>query len=64
MPDANCCYAGHLADTTGGNPYWPFTSQLDWKVAHWAKMRGPGSTAVSELLRIESVSVVTDSISV
>ena len=62
MPDANWCYAEHLADTTGRNPYWPFASQLDWKVAHWAKMRGPGSMAVSELLRIESVSVVTDSI--
>lgn len=63
MPDANQCYANHLADASE-NPYWPFVSQLDWEVAHWAKTRGPGSTAVSELLRINGVSVVTDSISV
>ena len=29
IPDANWCYAKHLAETTGRNPYWPFTSQLD-----------------------------------
>ena len=38
------------------NPYAPFTSQLDWKVARWAKMRGSGSTAFTELLEIEEVS--------
>ena len=38
------------------NIYAPFTSELDWKVARWAKTRGPGSTAVSELLSIPSVS--------
>lgn len=58
MPDANCCYAEQLEceGDTSRNPYWPFTSQLDWDVADWAKMRGPGSTAVSELLRIDNVS--------
>ena len=43
-------------DTHGRNPYAPFRSAVDWKVAHWAKMRGPGSTAVTELLQIEEVS--------
>ncbi|RDX39856.1 hypothetical protein OH76DRAFT_1515212, partial [Lentinus brumalis] len=36
-----------------GDPYHPFASKLDWQVARWAKMRGPGSTAVTELLEIE-----------
>ena len=40
------------------NPWAPFTSEIDWKVAHWAKMRGPGSTAFSELLAINGVSVI------
>ena len=37
------------------NIYWPFRSRMDWLVARWAKMRGPGSTAVSELLSIPGV---------
>ncbi|KAG9315400.1 hypothetical protein JVU11DRAFT_4549 [Chiua virens] len=63
LPNANRCYAEQLEGQMGGAgqcPYWPFTSQLDWEVAHWAKMRGPGSTAVSELLSINGVSL-TDS---
>ena len=58
-PNANQCYAEKLegqVDASSRNPYWPFTSKLDWEVARWAKMRGPGSTAVSELLGINSVS--------
>ncbi|KAN0075394.1 hypothetical protein V8E55_011417 [Tylopilus felleus] len=43
MPDANHRYAEQL------------TCQLDWEVARWAKMRGPGSTAVSELFGINSL---------
>ncbi|KAI0634746.1 hypothetical protein C8Q77DRAFT_1253414 [Trametes polyzona] len=42
-------------DEANVNPYAPFTSRLDWEVARWAKMRGPGSTAVSELLQIEGL---------
>lgn len=34
----------------------PFLSKLDWEVARWAKLRGPGSTAFSELMGIEGVS--------
>ncbi len=39
------------------NPYCPFVSEIDWKVAKWAKLRGQGSTAVSDLLGIPGVSV-------
>jgi hypothetical protein len=38
------------------SPYMPFTSQLDWEIARWAKLRGPGSTAITELLTIPGVS--------
>ncbi|KAI0764439.1 hypothetical protein BC629DRAFT_1583834 [Irpex lacteus] len=34
------------------NPYFPFVSEIDWKVTKWAKLRGQGSTAVSDLLGI------------
>lgn len=37
------------------NVWAPFKSRVDWEIAHWAKMRGPGSTALSELLAIEGV---------
>jgi hypothetical protein len=39
-----------------GNVYAPFRSQLDWEFARWAKLRGPGSTVVMELLQIAGVS--------
>ncbi|RDX49827.1 hypothetical protein OH76DRAFT_1350331 [Lentinus brumalis] len=35
--------------------YHPFASKLDWQVARWAKMRGPGSTVVTELLEIDEL---------
>ncbi|RDX41450.1 hypothetical protein OH76DRAFT_1459168 [Lentinus brumalis] len=38
-----------------GNPYAPFASRLDWQLAQWAKLRGTGSTAFTELLAIEEV---------
>jgi hypothetical protein len=38
------------------NPWAPFVSQIDWEVAQWAKLRGPGSTAMSDLLKIDGVS--------
>jgi hypothetical protein len=37
------------------NVWAPFSSKIDWEIARWAKLRGPGSTALSELLRIEGV---------
>ena len=33
----------------------PFTSRCDWLFARWAKMRGPTSSAVTELLAIPEV---------
>lgn len=45
-------------DPLSENPYAPFSSQVDWQFAKWAKLRGPGSTSVSELLGIESVCLV------
>ena len=49
-------YSGGLGSHR--NPWAPFTSEIDWKVAHWAKMCGPGSTAFSELLAIGGVSII------
>ncbi|PPR06007.1 hypothetical protein CVT24_004719 [Panaeolus cyanescens] len=46
------------ASTVGGdatNFYAPFQSKEDWDFACWAKKRGAGSTAVSELLGIEGI---------
>ncbi len=38
-----------------GGTYAPFSSRLDWEVAKWAKLRGLGSTAFSDLLSIDGV---------
>ncbi|KAJ3963659.1 hypothetical protein EV361DRAFT_985417 [Lentinula raphanica] len=35
------------------NIWAPFTSKMDWELAHWAKLRGAGSTAFSDLLAIQ-----------
>jgi hypothetical protein len=41
------------------NVWAPFASKIDWEIARWAKLRGPSSTALSELLRVEGVSVLS-----
>lgn len=46
-------YASQLG--TSSNPWAPFKSSLDWEIARWAKLRGPGSTAVTDLLKIDGV---------
>ncbi|KAF8715292.1 hypothetical protein AX14_012641 [Amanita brunnescens Koide BX004] len=38
------------------NIYAPFCSKMDWEIARWAKVHGPSSTAVSELLAIDGLS--------
>ena len=43
-------------DADDGHIWAPFRSKLDWEFARWAKLRGPTSTAVSELLAIDEVS--------
>jgi hypothetical protein len=49
-------YRGSLNDH---NSVWaPFKSEIDWRVAQWAKLQGPSSTAVSELLSINGVRVL------
>ena len=40
---------------TGPGPHQPFASKMDWEIARWAKLRGPSSTAFTELLKIEGV---------
>ncbi|KAJ3990986.1 hypothetical protein F5050DRAFT_1802251 [Lentinula boryana] len=35
------------------NIWAPFVSKMDWELAHWAKLRGAGSTAFSDLLAID-----------
>ncbi|THU86756.1 hypothetical protein K435DRAFT_683009 [Dendrothele bispora CBS 962.96] len=50
-------YAQALGISNDGSNRWaPFASKLDWEVACWAKMRGLGSTAFSDLLSIDGVS--------
>lgn len=38
------------------NIYAPFSSKREWEIARWAKLRGPGSTAFTDLLKIDGVS--------
>ncbi|KAI0074312.1 hypothetical protein K474DRAFT_1716561 [Panus rudis PR-1116 ss-1] len=64
IPEQELRTAGyaHYASRSGGveNPYAPFKSKLDWEVARWAKLHGPSSTAVSELLSIPEVCTKLD----
>ncbi|KAJ7222751.1 hypothetical protein B0H12DRAFT_1078209 [Mycena haematopus] len=46
-------YRSSLLGSTPDNPYAPFTSKMDWEVAKWAKLRGSGSTAFTDLLSVE-----------
>ncbi|KAJ6479726.1 hypothetical protein C8R45DRAFT_1054433 [Mycena sanguinolenta] len=48
-------YEASLKDSPSSNPYAPFMSKKDWEIAKWGKLRGPGSTAFSNLLNIEGV---------
>jgi hypothetical protein len=43
------------ADGTN-NVFAPFPSKIEWEIARWAKLRGPGSTSFSELMGIDGVS--------
>ncbi|KAJ6611025.1 hypothetical protein B0H10DRAFT_2193152 [Mycena sp. CBHHK59/15] len=46
-------YMADLGDPA--NTWAPFTSKLEWELAQWAKLRGPGSTAFTDLLKISGV---------
>ena len=55
IPQGRSTYELHQA-AVGGDTVWaPFQSQCDWLFAHWAKMRGPTSSAVTDLLAIPEV---------
>lgn len=58
QPDADYnVYRCQFAGSDGASIYHPFASKMDWEVARWAKVHGITSTAVSELLGIEGVSL-------
>ena len=51
--------ARELNEDMAAQSVWaPFVSQYDWQVANWAKMRGPTSSAVTDLLAIGEVCVL------
>ena len=54
VAQGSSAYQSHLA-TVPDSVWAPFRSQCDWEVACWAKMRGPTSSAVTELLAIPAV---------
>lgn len=54
VPQGSSAYQSHLA-TVPDSIWAPFRSQRDWEVARWAKMRGPTSSAVTDLLAIPAV---------
>lgn len=41
------------------NLFAPFNNQTDWELAKWAKLRGPGSTAFTELMGVTGVRLVS-----
>lgn len=50
-------YASCLGIEENGPTEWAlFSTRREWEVARWAKLRGPSSTALSELLEIDGVS--------
>lgn len=54
--DGNTAYISRISNPE--NPFSPFSSKIDWEIAHWAKTRGPSSTAFMELMSIEGVSCI------
>jgi hypothetical protein len=40
------------------NPYAPFTSELDWRIARWTVKDNPGHKVFDRLLSIPGVSLV------
>ncbi|KAI0039026.1 hypothetical protein FA95DRAFT_1504736 [Auriscalpium vulgare] len=51
---------GQDVDQDQANEYHPFPSKMAWEVARWAKLRGPTSTALTDLLSIDGVSDALD----
>lgn len=55
VDSTNSAYATLLGGGSASNPYTPFASKIDWEVAKWAKLQGPSSASLMELLKIEGV---------
>ena len=51
-------YNDNHQEDSEDNIYAPFQSKLDWDFAQWAKLCGPGSTAINKLLNIDGVSIL------
>jgi hypothetical protein len=60
VPPKHVGYSGysHALGVEDDTPdeWAPFSTQVEWELARWAKIRGPSSTAMSELLKIDGVS--------
>ncbi|KAK7689551.1 hypothetical protein QCA50_007343 [Cerrena zonata] len=52
--DSFSTYKSQISDSHN-NPYAPFADKMNWDIARWAKLRGPGSNALDELLKIEGL---------
>ncbi|KAJ7222721.1 hypothetical protein C8J57DRAFT_1253670 [Mycena rebaudengoi] len=52
-------YTEYVEEVAGSadNPWVPFTSQVDWEIAKWAKLRGSTSTMFTDLLSIDGIKV-------
>ncbi|KAJ7709363.1 hypothetical protein B0H16DRAFT_1679153 [Mycena metata] len=53
-------YHSSLHGSSETNLYAPFNSKVDWEMARWAKLRGSGSTAFTDLLHIDGVREALD----
>ena len=47
---------GDISMEADENPFFPFASELDWKIGRWAVKDGPGHNAFDRLLQIPGVS--------
>jgi hypothetical protein len=60
-PPPRHCQVDEDGDTSMGNsPFFPFASELDWRVAQWAVKDGPGHNAFNRLLEIPGVNNLID----
>ncbi|KAI9451165.1 hypothetical protein BJY52DRAFT_1206005 [Lactarius psammicola] len=50
-------YEAKVGETSQANAYAPFASCLEWEIAKWAKLRGPSSTAFTEMMVIDGIVV-------
>jgi hypothetical protein len=56
MPQSSSVYDSSQ-EALGASCWAPFHSQCNWEIAYWAKMCGPSSSAMEELLAIPEVHV-------